>query len=74
MKKYPNKRILFQVDRKFPLSPLAGMENLLKNTFMLDEKLLTLVEISEKKERKSLSIAVIRALNRFAHNLNNGFH
>ena len=41
---------------------------------MLDEKLLTLVEISEKKQRKSLSIAVIRALNRLAHNLNNGFH
>ena len=51
------------------------MENLLKNTFMLDEKLLTLVEISEKKkQRKSLSIAVIRALDRLAHNLNNGFH
>ena len=45
MKKYPNKRILFQVDRKFPLSPLVGMENLFKNTFMIDEKLLTLVEI-----------------------------
>ena len=74
MKKYPNKRILFQVDRIFPLSPLVGMENLLKNTFMLDEKLLTLVEISEKKKRKSLLIAVIRALNRLAHNLNNGFH
>ena len=65
---------MFQVDRKFPLSPLIGMKNLLKNTFMLDEKLLTLVEISEKKQRKSLSIAVIRALNRLAHNLNNGFH
>ena len=66
---------MFQVDRKFPLSLLVGMENLLKNTFMLDEKLLTLVEISEKKkQRKSLSIAVIRALDRLAHNLNNGFH
>ena len=50
------------------------MENLFKNTFMLDEKLLTLVEIFEKKQRKSLSIAVIRALNRLVHNLSNDFH
>ena len=50
------------------------MENLFKNRFMLDEKLLTLVEIFEKKQRKSLPIAVIRALNRLVHNLNNGFH
>ena len=50
------------------------MENLFKNTFMLDEKLLILVEIFEKKQRKLLSIAVIRALNRLVHNLSNGFH
>ena len=50
------------------------MENLFKNTFILDKKLLTLVEIFEKKKRKSLSAAVIRALNRLVHNLNNIFH
>ena len=65
---------MFQVDRKFPLFPLVGMENVFKNTFMLDEKLLPLVEIFERKKRKSLPIAVIRALNRLVHNLNNGFH
>ena len=35
-KKSPNKRILFQVTKN--RLPLAGMENLFKNTFLLDEE------------------------------------
>ena len=34
----PNKRVLFQVGRKSVSTSRNGMENLFKNTFLLDEK------------------------------------
>ena len=50
------------------------MENLLKNTFLLDKKPAYIgAEISEKSE-KIVANSSIRVLNRLLYNLNNGFH
>ena len=49
------------------------MENLFKNTFLLDEKTAYIGTIS-KKFKKIVAKAVIRVLNRLLSNLNNGFH
>ena len=48
------------------------MENLFKNTLLLDEKT-ALAGIFENS-KKIVAKALIRALNRLLYNLNNGFH